>query len=147
MKKWDRIAAVVLILVGIGAAFGALEIGFGSFKSPGPGFLPFWLSVVLTIISAVYLMINLGPDAKVKLWPEKTWFRPLVAILVMFAYGYFMKWFGFCTATLVLFVTWMTVVAKEKWSTVALVSILTTVIAYLLFEVFLKVPLPKGILF
>lgn len=147
MKKWDRIAAVVLILVGIGAAFGALEIGFGSFRSPGPGFLPFWLSVVLTITSAVYLMINLGPDAKVKLWPEKTWFRPLVAILVMFAYGYFMKWFGFCTATLVLFVTWMTVVAKEKWSTVALVSILTTAIAYLLFEVFLKVPLPRGILF
>lgn len=147
MKKWDRIAAVALILLGIGAAFGALEIGFGSFRSPGPGFLPFWLSVVLTITSAVYLMINLGPDAKVKLWPEKTWFRPLVAILVMFAYGYFMKWFGFCTATLVLFVTWMTVVAKEKWSTVALVSILTTAIAYLLFEVFLKVPLPRGILF
>lgn len=147
MKKWDRIAAVVLILVGIGAAFGALEIGFGSFRSPGPGFLPFWLSVVLTIISAVYFIINLGRDAKVKLWPEKTWFRPLVAIVVMFAYGYFMKWFGFCTATLLLFVTWMTVVAKEKWSTVALVSISTTVITYLLFEVFLKVPLPKGILF
>lgn len=147
MKKWDRIAAVFLILVGIGAAFGALKIGFGSFRSPGPGFLPFWLSVVLTIVSAVYFIINLGHDAKVKLWPEKTWFRPLVAIVVMFAYGFFMKWFGFCTATLLLFVTWMTVVAKEKWSTVALVSILTTVITYLLFEVFLKVPLPKGILF
>ncbi|MGE5604162.1 MAG: tripartite tricarboxylate transporter TctB family protein [Bacteroidota bacterium] len=147
MKKWERIAAVVLILAGIGAAFGALEIGFGSFMSPGPGFLPFWLSIVLAIISTVYLIINLGSDAKVKLWPGKTWFRPLVAIVVMFTYGYLMKWFGFCTATLVLFVTWMTVVAKEKWSTVALVSILTTGIAYLLFEVFLKVPLPKGILF
>ena len=147
MKKWERIAAVVLILVGIGASFGALEIGFGSFRSPGPGFLPFWLAVILAVISTIYLIINLGPDAKVNLWQGNAWFRPLVAILVMFGYSFFLKWFGFCTATLALFVTWMTVVAKEKWSTVALVSILTTGITYLLFEVLLKVPLPKGILF
>ncbi len=147
MKKWERIAAIVLILVGIGAALGALEIGFGSFRSPGPGFLPFWLAVTLSTISIIYLITNLGSDATVKLWPGKIWFRPLVAILVMFGYSFFLKWFGFCTATFALFVTWMTVVAKEKWSTVALVSILTTGITYLLFEVLLKVPLPKGILF
>lgn len=147
MKKWERIAAVILILVGIGAAFGALEIGFGSFSSPGPGFLPFWLAVILAVISAFYLIVNLGPDVKVKLWTGNSWFRPLVAIVVMFGYVFFMKWFGFAIATLLLFVTWMTVIAKEKWFTVALVSIFTTGIAYVLFEVFLKVPLPKGIFF
>ncbi len=147
MKKWERIAAVVLILIGIGAAFGALKIGFGSFRLPGPGFLPFWLAVILTIMSVIHLLTQLGTDAKVKLWPGKTWFRPLLAIVIMFAYAYLMKWFGFCTATFVLFVTWMTVVAKEKWSTVAVVSVLATAITYLLFEVFLQVPLPKGFLF
>lgn len=147
MKKWERIAAVVLMLVGIGAAFGALEIGFGSFRFPGPGFLPFWLAMALTIISIIYLITNLGTDVKVKLWPEKTWFRPLIAIAIMFAYAFLMKWFGFCTATIILFVTWMTVVAKEKWRTVALVSVLATAITYSLFVVFLKVPLPNGILF
>ncbi len=147
MKKWERIAAVVLMLVGIGAAFGALEIGFGSFRLPGPGFLPFWLAVILTIISGIYFLINLGTDEKVKLWSGKNWFRPLVAMVIMFAYAFLMKWFGFCTATFLLFVTWMTLVAKEKWWTVALTAVLATGATYLLFAVFLKVPLPKGILF
>ena len=54
MKRWERMSATALFLVGIGGAFGAWKIGFGSFQSPGPGFFPFWLATLLTITCLVF---------------------------------------------------------------------------------------------
>ena len=148
MKKWERIAATVLLLLGVGGAVEALNIGFGTFMSPGPGFYPFWLAVVLAATSLLYLLLNLGKDLeKLSLWVNRSWVRPLLGVLVMFAYGLLLGWLGFFSATFLLFVAWLTIVEHEKWLKVALVSVLGTIGVYLLFGVLLKLQLPHGILF
>jgi putative tricarboxylic transport membrane protein len=148
MKKWERVAAAVLMVAGIGAALEALKIGFGSFQAPGPGFYPFWLALILALIAGMLLGSRLGRDEKpAPLWLKGAWVRPLLAVMAMFGYALFLGWLGFCAATLMLFIVWMAVIERESWLRIGLVSVIGTGFVYLLFVVLLKVSLPKGILF
>ena len=115
MKKWDRIAAATLTLLGIGAAIESLQIGFGTFQFPGPGFYPFWLAIILAVVSLFYFLTHLGAEPNpVQLWDKQTWVRPLLAVIIMFCYVLFLGWLGFCTATFLLFAAWLIIVEKEK---------------------------------
>ncbi|HBR30256.1 MAG TPA: hypothetical protein DD789_12565 [Firmicutes bacterium] len=148
MKKWDRLAALVLFLIGSAAAWEAIKIGCGSFRMPGPGFYPFWLAVILGVVALIYFLNNLGKDPQVvALWEKGIWIRPLMAIIVMLGYGLLLDKLGFILDTFLLFLIWLLVIEREKLLTVALVSIIGTTAVYLLFTVLLQVQLPKGILF
>jgi putative tricarboxylic transport membrane protein len=148
MKKWERIAAAILAFIGVAAAAIAYELGFGNFRHPGPGFFPFWLSAGLALVSFIYFLTQLGADShRVALWEKHAWVRPFEAAGVMFLYTLAMDWIGFFTATFLLFLVWLILIEREKWLTVGLVSVLGTLCFFVVFTVFLKVPLPKGILF
>ena len=146
MKRWERLAAAVLFLVGIGGAIGAWQIGFGDFQTPGPGFFPFWLALALTLLAAVFFCRSLGPEARtIPLWAGKSWLRPVKARVVMFAYVLSIGWLGFIASTALLFVAWLRIVEHSSWKAVTLLVVIGTTSLYL-FVTFLTIPLPKGIL-
>jgi len=148
MKRWERIAAATLAFIGVAAAAIAYDLGFGDFHHPGPGFFPFWLSATLALVSFIYFFIQLGADPHpVSLWDKHSWVRPFEAAGVMFLYTLAMSWIGFFSATFLLFLVWLILIEREKWLTVGLVSVLGTLSFFLVFTVFLKVPLPRGIIF
>ncbi len=148
MKKWERIAAAILIMLGLSAAVLAYHMGFGDLHHPGPGFFPFWLSAFLAFVSFIYFVTLPGADAnRVSLWEKGSWIRPSLAAGVMFLYSLSMGWIGFFSSTFLLFLVWLTVIEREKWMTVGLVSVSGTLCLYFVFTVFLRVPLPKGIFF
>ncbi len=148
MKRFERIAAGVIFAIGSGAAYAALEMGYGSARFPGPGFLPFWIAALLTLTAGVYLAANLGLDANPRrLWEPGAWRRPFLSAAVMLAFTLLMGWLGFFASTFLLFVAWLVFVESAAWRTVGAVSVLGTLGAYVLFAALLKVPLPKGLLF
>jgi hypothetical protein len=148
MKRFERVAAGIFLVIGAGAAYLALEMGYGSVRFPGPGFLPFWLAVPLTLTAAIYLLACRGPDAAARpLWERDTWRRPGLSAVIMLLFTLLMGWLGFFASTFLLFLAWLILVERERWITVGAVSILGTLGAYILFAVLLKVPLPKGLLF
>jgi len=148
MKRWERIAAAVLTFLGVAAGVIAIDLGFGDFHHPGPGFFPFWLSAILALVSFIYFLTQLGGDSsRVSLWEKYAWVRPFQAAGVMFLYSLAMGWLGFFSSTFLLFLIWLILIEREKWLTVGLVSTLGTFSFFLVFAVFLKVPLPKGVLF
>ena len=148
MRRWERIVAAFLIFLGLGAAALAYRMGFGDLRHPGPGFFPFWLSAFLAALGLIYFLTRLGLDSKPgRLWEKGVWVRPSLAVFVMFVYTVLMGELGFFSATLLLFLAWLIIIEREKWLRVGLVSILGTLTLYLVFTVFLKVPLPKGLLF
>jgi len=57
-----------------------------------------------------------------------------------------METVGFILMTLVLFIYLLGVIEKKKWVFTIFVSVIVTVIAYLVFEVWLQSQLPKGLL-
>lgn len=146
MRRWDRMAAVALFLVGAGSVIGAWQIGFGSFQSPGPGFFPFWLSTLLMLLSFIFFLRKLGPDVvRIKLWSNSSWVRPLKAACVMFSYVFLIGWLGFISSTALLFVAWLRVVEHSSWKSVAMLVVLGTTCLYL-FTTLLSISLPIGIL-
>ncbi len=148
MKRFERIAAGALLTVGAGAAYGAIEMGYGSVRFPGPGFLPFWLAASLAVTAGIYLVACLGPDDTARpLWDPGTWRRPALSAIVMLGFTLLMGWVGFFTATFLLYLAWLVLIERARWTTVGAVSVLGTLGAYILFAVLLKVPLPKGLLF
>jgi hypothetical protein len=148
MRRWERIGAAFFIFLGVGAAAIAYRLGFGTVHHPGSGFFPFWLSLVLALVAFIYLLSQRGPDAeRVPLWSGELLLRPALAAGIMILYALVMGWIGFFSSTFLLFLAWLILVEREKWLTIGLVSLLGTASLYLLFSFFLKVPLPKGILF
>jgi len=148
MKRFERFAAGVIFAIGAGAAYMAIEMGFGSARFPGPGFLPFWIASLLALTAGVYFLARLGPDAVPRrLWERAAWRRPGVSAVIMLLFTLLMGWLGFFASTFLLFLTWLIAVERERWLTVGAVSVLGTLGAYILFAVLLKVPLPKGLLF
>ncbi len=147
MKKWDRLAALVLAAVGIGAAVMAFLMGLGTFSNPGPGFFPFWLALFLTAIALLIFLGQLGRDTEsAPLWTGRSWLRPALAISIMLAFALCLNWFGFFPATFLLFVIWL-LVEGEKPVTIGSVAVFGTAGVYLLFTKLLQVPLPEGRLF
>jgi putative tricarboxylic transport membrane protein len=148
MKRFERIAAGVLFAIGGGAAHLALQMGYGSARFPGPGYLPFWLATLLAVTSGLYFLSRLGSEAETRpLWGRKAWLRPTLSAVIMLLFALLMGWLGFFASTFLLFLAWLIVVERERWPVVGVVSVLGTLGAYLLFGVLLRVPLPKGMLF
>lgn len=146
MKRWERIAAISLFLIGVGGAIGAWKIGFGTFQAPGPGFFPFWLASLLALLSLVFFVRNLGEDViPVALWAKGSWIRPLKAACVMFVYVLLIGRLGFISSSALLFVAWLRIVEHSSWKTVALLVVGGTAGLYL-FTSLLSISLPRGIL-
>ena len=107
-----------------------------------------WLSAILALVSFIHFLTQLKADShRVPLWEKHAWVRPFQAAGVMFLYTLAMDWIGFFSGTFLLFLVWLILIEKEKWLTVGLVSVLGTISFFLVFTVFLKVPLPRGIMF
>jgi putative tricarboxylic transport membrane protein len=146
VKRWERLASTALFLVGIGSAVGAWQIGFGSLQSPGPGFFPFWLALLLTLLCLTFFLRNLGTDPlPVALWRKGSWSKPLKAVCVMFAYVFLIGQLGFISSTALLFIAWLRNVEHSSWKSVLFLVVFGTASLYL-FATLLTIPLPKGLL-
>ena len=59
-RSYNRIAAVFFLLIGVFFALYARKVEIGTFTEPGPGFLPFWAGLTLTIMSIALLLRSYG---------------------------------------------------------------------------------------
>lgn len=144
MQKEERIAAAFLFIIGAWSTYEAYgPIGFGSFQSPGPGFFPFWLALLLTIISGYYF-IAASLTASQGLWGPKAWHRPMLSGAVMLAYALCFDTLGFALSTALLFFAWLRVIERESLKKSICVSLVGTFGAYALFTLLLDVGLPSG---
>ena len=120
----------------------------GRLKHPGPGFLPFGLAIVLILFSLI-LIFNSRPEKKIgsaPFWPHRAWLRPLLGVVILIFFALVVEWVGFLFTAFIFLVVWMGVIERVRWLTIISVSIGTTAALYLIFGLFLDVPLPLGFL-
>ena len=70
----------------------------------------------------------------------------VLVLLSLFLYAFFMEALGFIPITLLLFIFLLGMIEKRRWVFTIFVSVAVTGISYLVFEIWLKSQLPKGIL-
>ena len=119
----------------------------GRVKHPGPGFLPFGLALCLIALSLALIIRSWkGDSSPTPFWPQRTWLRPLLGVLIFVFYALVIQRLGFLLSTLSFLVIWTRLIERVRWRTVIGISIATTAGLYFIFVFFLEVPLPRGFL-
>jgi putative tricarboxylic transport membrane protein len=147
MKKADRIIGLIMLVfacVVIAESMRMPQEG-GNFE-PGIRFLPFWLGVLMAVLS-VLLMVSAwrksaGGAAK-RLMPNR---QALISIVLLVAglgvYITLLETLGFLIDTLLFNTFLMAVVMRAHWKMALSVAVGSSLALYVLFRILLEVPLP-----
>ena len=149
MGKADRISGVVGLLFSVFTSIQSYLLGLGTLHRPGPGFLFFWTSILLGLLSLVVLLRARGGKESGEsevIFSRGRLGKIFWVLLAAFLYALLMEMAGFILVTLMLFLFLLGIIEKRPWPFSVMVSVAVTALSYLVFEVWLKSQLPRGIL-
>ena len=150
MRNTDQSSSLFWLVLGIGIALCSLRYGVGTFHEPGPGFITFFAGAILTILSLALFFSSLRDQEDrssfLSLWAGLETGKVLYVIGLLIAYTFLLKPVGFLISTFFLLFLLFRVKGSYRLKTIFLMSFLVTVGSYIIFELWLKAQLPKGIL-
>lgn len=151
MRKADQITGIVMLVFSITVAYSSWQMPQRVEFGPGMGFLPFWLAVIMTVLSA-WLFIDASVRKRKSAAPTGNPFpapRALLNVVLVIAglgvYVAIIERAGFAVSTVLFIAFLLAVVQKERWFKTAVVSILSTAGLYVIFQILLEVKLPQNI--
>ena len=146
MRTADIVCGVVLALVGLIVLVEGLRLGIGwSTDGPESGFFIFYLGVALClstgpiVFGAIRRARSSNPFATAgQLRSVLTVFLPAVAMVVL------THVLGLYVSGAVYIAAYMRVIGRHRWIPTVLTAVAIPLVAFLIFEIWFLVPLPKG---
>jgi putative tricarboxylic transport membrane protein len=149
MKIRELFPILFWIAVGLYVSFTSRGLGVGTLYYPGPGLMPFYLGVGLTLISLVMLFLLFvkksgeGKEAKFS-WGRINYSKIAVVVGALIIYSLVIDQLGYIVATLILmFIMFWGAGSKKTYAVIA--SLLAVLITYFVFT-YLGLRFPPGIL-
>ena len=148
MKKNNRLQALLWALFGLYVAYEGFQLKLGTARAPKPGFLIFWMGVIIVGLSLLFFLQNFSAsrDGKKVVWRGTQWFRGVKLMAALFLYVGLFQWLGFILSTFFLLIFLFKGLEPQKWGTALLLSAVTITVCYLVFGVFLELQFPPGLL-
>jgi putative tricarboxylic transport membrane protein len=150
MKKTDQWNGFIFLIISGLICLGSANLPYGNLHKPGPGFLPFWISICLGCMSiGLFLKSTFEKGGKLvrELFIERIrWKKVLITLAALILYGCLIDYIGFLIATFSFLSFLFRFVDPQRWRTVVGWALLGSVCSYLLFDVWLKLRLPRGLL-
>lgn len=151
MKKSDQWSGLFLLILAIFMCWGSLGLPYGNIHNPGPGFFPLWLGVILALMSiGLFVTITLQKETARNvrdiLAEEIRWKEVLLVIIGLVLYGVLIDYIGYLLVTFLLMALLLRSVEPQPWTAVVGWALGGTLGSYLVFEVWMKLRLPRGIL-
>lgn len=151
MQKLPRLPsgfffALIVPALGIVVMAVSLGYGFGTLKRPGTGLYPFFLGCSLTLFGTILLTTELRERARAPLFAPG---GPLVFAAMIAAFCLWvvlMPLFGYLAMTLVATFGFCKIMGLEGWQKPLAVAGGTTAFIYLMFDYWLYIDLPRGVL-
>ncbi len=149
MQRLDRVGAIVCLVIAGIVLWQSMKVPMGNIRQPGPGFLPFWVGVILALLSVI-LWFQAGfrkpAGEPVRfLSGEGKWPYVAAAGIGLLIYTFLLELLGFIISTFLLLIFLFRVIGKQKWWVGVTGAILVTFFTHLIFKVALKVQLPRGL--
>lgn len=140
----------MLILAGF-ICWGSTLLPYGNIHNPGPGFFPLWLGIILGGLSIGLLLqaARRKEGARVlgDILAEKVrWPKVLFVLIALVLYGCLMNILGFLIVTFLLMAFLLRFIEPQPWRSVVGWTLVGSLGSYLVFEVWMKLRLPKGFL-
>jgi putative tricarboxylic transport membrane protein len=146
-KSAEIAVAALFLLLGAIVMYDSVRLGarWGD-DGPEAGYFPFYIGVLLCISAAMNFAIALvNKRDAARTFVEWEQLKLVLAVLLPAAvYVGLIVWTGIYVASVVFIAFFMRWLGKYAWWKVAVVSIITMAVFFLVFEVWFLVPLPKG---
>ena len=139
------VAALFLLLGGI-VIYDSVRLGarWGA-DGPEAGYFPFYVALLICASSAVNLLVALLKRGEPRRFVGVGQLKLVLSVLVpSVVYVALVAWLGIYVASVIFIAFFMRWLGKYAWWKVAAVSIGNSVVFFLIFESWFKVPLPKG---
>ena len=148
MNKAEVTAAGIVLAIGMLLLVAALGFPFFSARTPGPGFLPLLISLGI-IASGVTLLGGAARGRKIvpkPSWPSLAgWWHVALMLVAMAVAFLFLEELGFLVATTLFMAAMIYALGERSWRVLLTVPPLSALALYMVFAVWLRVPLPKGL--
>ena len=144
MVSRDVAVASVTLVFGAAAAFESAKLPFGTVHSPGQGFFPWWISVVILLLALLLLAqaLTSGPGTVIEQHGRIAKVAALLVVLAVYILLLDPLGYPLCTFLLVLFM--LRVTDPQPWTVALGLAAITAFGSYVVFAVWLSVPLPRG---
>jgi putative tricarboxylic transport membrane protein len=151
VRLWEVVVAVAFLVVGLVVAWDSKRLG-ASWADDGPqaGYFPFYIGVFI-IISAVINLYTALRNGEEGLAPFVEWGQLRLILYVMVPSIFYVAlidnpWYplGIYVPSAIFIAVYMRILGKYSWLTIGAVSLGVMISFFLMFEVWFKVPLPKG---
>jgi hypothetical protein len=144
MSKRDIGVAALMLIFGAVAAYESAKLPFGTVHSPGQGFFPWWISSVIFLLALLLLFQALTSPSSVARERSGRIAKVAALLVILAAYTSLLEPLGYplCTFLLVLFMLRAT--DPQRWTVALGMAALTAIGSYVVFAIWLGVPLPRG---
>ncbi len=148
MQRAERVVAALCLLLGLGIVWQAWGMEYLTSIGPGPGFFPLWLGLILTALSAVWLLSAVWrsmPDMNRRFLPEWRGARRILLIMgAIIGVGLAMEVVGFQLAMFAFVAFVLTALGWRGWTLTAILSAVLSFGVYHAFTHWLDVTLPQA---
>ena len=145
MSMVDRVVGLAAVLGGIVLAAAGWWLDLGTSKLPGPGFFPLLIAVSMGGLG-VWLLLHPGREEKPLRFESSRWNSFTLSLASVVSYAALLQDLGYLISTFGLLVVQLRWVEKQNWRVSLPTAGLAAFVSLVVFRVFLKVPLPAGIL-
>jgi len=143
----DLVVAVIIFLLGALVIYDSLRLGAG-WASDGPqaGYFPFYIALLMcisSVVTGVQALLRLKRDRHVFVEREQLK-QVMVILLPSIAYVLGVQYIGIYISSAVFIGLFMRIFGKYTWLRSVAVGLAVSVAAFVLFEIWFTIPLPKG---
>ena len=146
-KSAEVVVSVLFLALGALVIYDSVRLGarWGS-DGPEAGYFPFYIALLMSIASAVTLVLALVKKGEDRAFVAVDQLKLVLSVLVpSIVYVGLIALLGIYVASAIFVAFFMRWLGKYLWWKVAAVSIGNSVVFFLVFEIWFKVPLPKGV--
>jgi hypothetical protein len=150
VKKIERIldasAALFWFALALLVCYGATLLGVGSASEPGSGFIFLWSGLIMAVLALAALGDALrGAGEESREFGRTNWPKVFLVLMALLLYGFLLEKLGFILTTFGLLSFLLTMSDETKWPNIFTVAGAAAIGSFALFELWLKIRLPKGI--
>jgi putative tricarboxylic transport membrane protein len=149
LNKHDLTSSLIFLAAALCMCVGSLRLSIGTVSSPGPGFFPFLAGAILGIFSLVLLAQSFKKveGEEKSLW-QSIWggWKIVSVLIVLVAYVFGMNYLGFFLGTILFLGLLLRGMGHQTWLLTIVASLLGAIISYGIFQAWLDVQLPHGVL-
>jgi len=138
------------MVIGARSFYEGYSLGKGDLHNPGPGFIFYWMGLIMIGLSACILVRDVrrkpAPAETTSEWTGVHWKKIIAVLISLVLYAHFFTTLGFLLSATILLVFLFKTVEPQRWSVAILGAVSSALIAYLVFYVWLGSQLPRGFL-